>query len=61
MSGYYDSLATGEFTLQTKNIIFFAYTALPGILALLSVIPMIKYDIVGDRKKQISEELAKKR
>ena len=60
-SGYYESLSAGTFTNKTKDIIFFAYTALPGILALLSVIPMIKYDIVGDRKKQISEELAKKR
>ena len=61
MSGYYDGLLTGEFTLKTKNIIFFAYTALPGILALLSIIPMLKYDIVGDKKAQISADLAKNR
>ena len=60
-SGYYDGLATGTFTLGTKNIIFFAYTALPGILALLSVIPMLKYNIVGEKKAEISEALAKKR
>lgn len=60
-SGYYDGLATGTFDLSTKNIIFFAYTALPGILALLSIIPMIKYDVVGAKKAEISETLAKKR
>ena len=60
-SGYYDGLATGSFDIKTKNIIFFAYTALPGILALLSIIPMFKYDIVGDKKKEITKALAEKR
>ena len=60
-SGYYDSLASGNFTEGTKDIIFFAYTALPGILALLSVFPMLKYDIVGDKKAKISTELAARR
>ena len=60
-SGYYDGLATGLFDIKTKNIIFFAYTALPGILALLSIIPMFKYDIVGDKKKEITKALAEKR
>lgn len=60
-SGYYESLSTGAFTTGTKDIIFFAYTALPGILALLSVIPMFKYDIVGDKKAKISAALAERR
>ncbi len=60
-SGYYKSLSTGAFTTGTKDIIFFAYTALPGILALLSVIPMFKYDIVGDKKAKISAALAERR
>ena len=60
-SGYYASLNSGNFTNQTKDIIFFAYTALPGILALLSVIPMFKYDIVGEKKQMISAELQKRR
>ena len=60
-SGYYESLGTGAFTNSTKNVIFFAYTALPGILALLSIIPMFKYDIVGDKKAKISTELAARR
>lgn len=60
-SGYYESLASGAFTNDTKSIIFFAYTALPGILALLSIIPMFKYDIVGEKKAKITAELAKRR
>lgn len=60
-SGYYESLEAGNFTNSTKDIIFFAYTALPGILALLSIIPMFKYDIVGEKKQKISEELQKRR
>ena len=66
-SGYSDTVAqitagtaTG-FTTKTKDIVFFAYTAMPGILALLSVIPMFKYDIVGDKKAKISKELAQRR
>lgn len=60
-SGYYDSLSSGVFSTSTKDIIFFAYTALPGILALLSTIPMFKYDIVGEKKAKISAALAEKR
>ena len=60
-SGYYESLASGEFSLYTKNIIFFAYTAMPGILALLSIIPMFKYDIVGANKEAITKALAAKK
>lgn len=60
-SGYYESLASGEFSLRTKNIIFFAYTAMPGILALLSIIPMFKYDIVGAKKEEITKTLAVKK
>lgn len=62
LSGYYDTMASsGSFDPHTKDIIFFAYTALPGILALLSVIPMFKYDIVGEKKAMITETLAKRR
>ncbi len=61
ISGYYDSIDTGAFSNGTKDIIFFAYTALPGILALLSVFPMLKYDIVGEKKANISTALAARR
>lgn len=60
-SGYYASLSTGSFDTNTKDIIFFAYTALPGILALLSIIPMFKYDLVGKKKEEITNALAKRR
>ncbi|MDE6470076.1 MAG: MFS transporter [Eubacterium sp.] len=60
-SGYYASLSTGSFDTNTKDIIFFAYTALPGILALLSIIPMFKYDLVGKKKEEITSALAKRR
>ncbi len=46
---------------STKSIIYFAYTALPGIFSLLSVFPMLKYDIVGEKKAQIAAELAERR
>ena len=67
LSGYSDTLkqidagTVSEFSTKTKDIIFFAYTALPGILALLSIIPMFKYDIVGDKKEAISRALGEKR
>ena len=60
-SGYYEGLTTGTFTTNTKDIIFFAYTALPGILALLSIIPMFKYDICGEKKAKISAALSERR
>ncbi len=61
ISGYADTLAeinagtASGFTTSTKDMIFFAYTAVPGVLALLSIIPMFKYDIVGEKKAKISE------
>lgn len=67
LSGYADTLAqinagtANGFSTTTKDIIFFAYTALPGILALLSVIPMFKYDIVGEKKEMISNALRQRR
>lgn len=66
-SGYSETIAqitagtaTG-FTNSTKDIVFFAYTAMPGILALLSIIPMFKYDIVGEKKEAITKALAERR
>lgn len=61
-SGYSQALETGaEFTRSTKNTIYFAYTAMPGILALLSAIPIFKYDIYGDKKAEISKALQERR
>ena len=65
-SGYTETLAEATtasvaFSTSTKDIIFFAYTAMPGILALLSVFPMLKYDLYGEKKAKISAALAEKR
>lgn len=67
VSGYSDTVtqiangtATG-FDLGTKDLVFFAYTVVPGILALLSIIPIFKYDVVGEKKAKIASELAARR
>lgn len=66
-SGYADTLAeinagtAAGFAVRTKDIIFFAYTVVPGVLALLSIIPMFKYDIVGEKKQAISKALQERR
>ena len=66
-SGYSDTVAqitagtAAGFEVGTKDIIFFAYTVMPGILALVSTIPMFKYDIVGEKKAKIVSELAARR
>ena len=66
-SGYSETVAqitagtVSGFDTKTKDIIFFAYTVMPGILALLSTIPMFKYDIVGEKKAKIASELAARR
>ncbi len=67
LSGYSDTVAqitagtVSGFDVHTKDVIFFAYTVMPGILALLSTIPMFKYDIVGEKKAKIASELAARR
>lgn len=66
-SGYSDTVAqitagtVSRFSTKTKDIVFFAYTVMPGILALLSTIPMFKYNIVGKKKAEISKALAERR
>ena len=67
VSGYSDAVSEitagtlSGFDVHTKDVIFFAYTAVPGILALLSTIPMFKYDIVGEKKAKIASELSARR
>jgi Na+/melibiose symporter-like transporter len=61
-SGYSPALANGEaLSDSTKNMIFFAYTAMPGILALLSAIPIFKYDLYGEKKVKISAAFQERR
>lgn len=59
VSGYQADAATVE--THTKNIIYFAYVALPGIFSLLSVFPILKYDISGEKKAEISKALQERR
>ena len=67
VSGYSDTvreIAAGTaagFATKTKDIVFFAYTVVPGILSLLSAIPIFKYDIVGKKKQEISDALQARR
>ena len=66
VSGYSDTvreIAAGTaagFATKTKDIVFFAYAVVPGILSLLSAIPIFKYDIVGKKKQEISDAPGKK-
>ena len=46
---------------STKNIIYFAYMAMPGIFSLLAIFPMLKYDLVGEKKEQIALALQERR
>lgn len=67
ISGYSDTVAqiadktAMGFSLATKDWVFFAYTVVPGILSLLSVIPMFRYNIVGEKKAEIAAALAERR
>lgn len=59
VSGYQADAALVE--THTKNVIYFAYVALPGIFSLLSVFPILKYDISGEKKSEISKALQERR
>lgn len=58
-SGY--SADVASFDAHTKNTVYFAYTAMPGIFSLLAAIPMFKYNLVGEKKKEIAAALAQRR
>jgi sugar (glycoside-pentoside-hexuronide) transporter len=45
----------------TKNFVYFAFAAVPGIFSLLSIIPILKYDISGKKKIEIAAALQEKR
>lgn len=59
MVGY--SATTTDFTFETKRGVYFAYTVIPGITSLLAAIPILKYDLVGAKKKAINDELRLRR
>lgn len=50
-----------EFSNSVKKGVFFSYTVIPGITSALAAIPIFFYDLVGDKKKQISADLAARR
>ena len=56
----YDANA-GVFAESTRSIIYFAYTAMPGIFSLLAAFPMLKYDIGGEKKLETSRLLQERR
>ncbi|MBQ5970506.1 MAG: MFS transporter [Clostridia bacterium] len=45
----------------TKSLIYFAYVALPGIFSLLSIFPILKYDLTGKKKEEIALALQARR
>ena len=55
VSGYSDTVT------QIANGAATGYTVVPGILALLSIFPIFKYDVVGEKKAKIASELAARR
>ena len=67
VSGYSDTVreiaagTTSGFSVHTKDLVFFAYTFVPGLLALLSTIPMFKYDLSGKKKADIAAALQERR
>lgn len=50
-----------EFSDSVKKGVFFSYTVIPGITSALAAVPIFFYDLVGDKKKQISADLAARR
>ncbi len=58
VSGYRADAVAAD---STKNMIYFAYTAMPGIFNLLAIFPILKYDISGAKKQEIAAELQKRR
>ncbi len=49
------------FAEETKKLVYFGYTALPGIFSLLAAVPMLKYGIVGNKKLEIAMLLQERR
>ncbi len=45
----------------TRSTVYFAYVAFPGIFNLLSILPMLRYDLYGKKKQEIVEELHRRR
>ena len=50
-----------EGVVYTKRMVYFTFVGMPGIGSLLSIIPLLKYDLVGEKKKKIAAELQARR
>lgn len=50
-----------EFATSTKQIIFFAFVCIPGLSSIISILPLLKYDLVGEKKQKIAAELQARR
>lgn len=59
--GYDPNQAATTISKKTKDGVFFAYTVIPGITSLLAAIPIFFYDLNKNKKKEISEELNRRR
>ncbi len=55
------SATAAEYTFETKRGVYFAYTIIPGITSLLAAVPILFYDLVGAKKRRVSEALASQR
>ena len=67
LSGYSETVAaiaagkaTG-FSVHTKDIIFVAYRIIPGLSCILAAIPLFRYEITPEKKKEMAAFLEKKR
>jgi GPH family glycoside/pentoside/hexuronide:cation symporter/probable glucitol transport protein GutA len=60
-SGSINVLVPADASGSTRNIIYFAFAALPGIFSLLAIIPMFRYKMYGKEKLRIAEELKARR
>lgn len=50
-----------SFSESTKRGVYFSYTIIPGITSALAAIPIFFYDLVGAKKRQISDTLMARR
>ncbi|MCC8023471.1 MAG: glycoside-pentoside-hexuronide (GPH):cation symporter [Clostridiales bacterium] len=48
-------------SLYTQNGLFAIYTVIPALLNLVSIIPMLFYNLTGERIRKVQEELAERR
>lgn len=55
---HYDATAIAN---VNDEMLYFAFVGIPGIGSILSLLPLIKYEITGEKKKEIAAELQARR